>query len=130
MYSIEAIRALQRKAERESRERGEEPQRFFSRDADVAGIPFLGERCPRGWKRVDPRKAGLPVSFLHDDVVRGYPAYFVDSSGFGTPDEPAMTFDRFEKMVDRTGRYGYAVVQAGQFQVYVGVFERREGREE
>lgn len=48
---------------------------------------------------------------------------FVDSSGFGAEDEPALTIKQFYEQV-KAG-LGYAVIEAGQFQVYVGVFEKK-----
>lgn len=46
----------------------------------------------------------------------------VDNSGFGQDDEPALTIEQFYKEI-LAGR-GYGVIDAGQFQVQVGVFER------
>ena len=64
-------------------------------------IPFLGDYVPKGWTRTEE-------------------TYFVDSSGFGAPGELALTFARFlDKVIP--GR-GYAVVEAGQFQVYVAEY--------
>lgn len=48
---------------------------------------------------------------------------FVDSSGFGQPGEAALTIEQFYGRI-KAG-YGYGVVDAGQFQVYVGVFEKK-----
>ena len=71
-----------------------DPPREFS-------IPFIGEYVPRGWTRTAS-------------------TYFVDSSGFGGPGELALTFGQFlDKVIP--GR-GYAVVEAGQFQVYVAEY--------
>lgn len=65
------------------------------------GFPFLGEYVPKGWTRTEN-------------------TYFVDSSGWGSSSEPALSLQRFlEKVVP--GR-GYAVVEAGQFQVYVAEY--------
>ena len=65
-------------------------------------FPFIGSYVPKGWKMVG--------------------SYFVDSSGFGNPDEPALTAEQLiEKL--QVGR-GYAIIEQGQFQVYVGEFER------
>lgn len=49
---------------------------------------------------------------------------FVDSSGWGAEGEPALTIKQFLSRV-KAG-LGYAICQAGQFQVYVNVFERGE----
>lgn len=48
--------------------------------------------------------------------------YFVDSSGFGRDDEPALTPDQFLKKVKK-GRY-YAITGQGLFQVFIGEYEK------
>lgn len=68
------------------------------------GIPFIGGYVPRGYKRVGE-------------------AVMVDSSGFGQEGEPALTIPQFiEQLVPG---FAYAVVEAGQFQVYVQRYERK-----
>jgi len=59
--------------------------------------------CPKAWELID--------------------TLFVDSSGFGGPGEPALTIEEFHSKI-KAG-FGYAIVEAGQFQVYVGVFRRK-----
>lgn len=49
---------------------------------------------------------------------------FVDSSGWGAEGEPALTIKQFLSRV-KAG-LGYSICQAGQFQVYINVFERGE----
>ncbi len=63
--------------------------------------------------------------------IKGYTLIeelFVDSSGFGADDEPALTQSRFEvKMLELLEAHGslYATItNAGQFQVYVGLFKK------
>jgi len=46
--------------------------------------------------------------------------FFVDSSGFGTDGEPALTFKAFLGQV-KAGFY-YGITRVGQFQVYIGEF--------
>jgi hypothetical protein len=52
--------------------------------------------------------------------------FFVDSSGLGSPDEPALLAGSFlkelEKLVKTYGMVYTNIIDAGQFQVYVGVF--------
>jgi len=64
-----------------------------------------GKPTPEGWKEV-----GKPL--------------FVDSSGCGRPGEPALTQDQFKASLE-VGK-AYAVVDVGQFQLQVGVFERSQ----
>lgn len=56
--------------------------------------------------------------------------YFVDSSGFGGPHEPALTFgafcDRGEALVAEHGGAWFCIVSAGQFQVYINAYTRSE----
>ncbi len=114
MMSIEAIRSESERAARKAARAHREPYVVFD-EADLerlgtAGkkLPFIGTYVPKGWKRVDE--------------------LFVDSSGFGSPGEPALTQDAFKarvraQLAEET-TYGYAVTEAGQFQCYVGVFVR------
>lgn len=74
-------------------------------------IPNLGDYEPTTWWDLEER-------------------LFVDSSGFGLPGEPALTFDQFvrqaQEIVEERGPRGFAIVETGQFQPYVGVFKRAE----
>jgi hypothetical protein len=65
-------------------------------------FPFLGSYVPKGWKLTE--------------------TYFVDSSGFGETGEAALTIHQFLGKI-KSGA-GYAVTEAGQFQVYIGEFEK------
>jgi hypothetical protein len=71
-------------------------------------FPFIGTYEPEGWRKVEE--------------------LFCDSSGFGAEWEPALTIGQLiEKMKgwEREGKsYGYAVTEAGQFQIRLGVFEQ------
>ena len=53
---------------------------------------------------------------------------FCDSSGFGSPDEPAMTpsqlIDELKRITNERGTVYTAITGQGQFQVYVGVFQK------
>lgn len=48
--------------------------------------------------------------------------YFVDNSGMGDRNEPAMIFSDFLDNVK--GGYYYGIQEAGQFQVYIGEYEK------
>jgi hypothetical protein len=75
-------------------------------------FPNLGDYRPKGWKLVD--------------------TLFVDSSGFGADDEPAMSVRQLKAKLNELQRsdetYGYGIVEAGPFQLHLGVFERRKYR--
>ena len=65
------------------------------------------------------------IPFVGDEPIDGYheiDSLFVDSSGFGQRGEMALTIDQFIEKIKAGLAYG--VTDAGQFQVYVGVFER------
>lgn len=49
-------------------------------------------------------------------------SYFVDNSGFGADDEPALTFDKFLDKV-KAGFY-YGIREVGQFQVYISEYKK------
>jgi len=72
----------------------------------IRHIPFIGYRTPRGYKKLR--------------------TYFVDSSGFGSVGEPALTFGQFCDRVRAAGPgYGYAIIESGQFQIVIGQFSTR-----
>lgn len=68
---------------------------------DGLSFPFLGDHRPKGYERVD--------------------TYFVDGTGFGPPEEPAITFVELVREKLKCG-YGYAIIGRGRFQVVVGEF--------
>ena len=104
MMSLQQIRSYSDSAARKSRRAGILPKILNAGD-DVRGIPMIGNRTPRGWKCVAQ--------------------YFVDASGFGQKGEPALTTDEFRAVVAENPGFGWAITEAGQFQVYVGQFEKR-----
>jgi len=114
MMSLSTIRELSRQAASTAAKQHKVPyvvEREDIEDFKLNGrisfrIPNLGDYIPRGWKRTERE----PL--------------FVDSSGFGAPGEPALTQEQFINAL-KPG-YGYAVIQAGQFQVYVGEFEKMQ----
>ena len=103
MMGLSTIIAMNKQAARKSR--GIEP--FIAAvDGDInvfSLVPHLGYRRPRSWKLVH--------------------TYFVDASGFGQAGEPALTAEQFQAKV-KAG-FGYAIIEQGQFQVYVGEFQKR-----
>ena len=65
-------------------------------------FPFIGTHKPEGFEQTNE--------------------YFVDSSGFGTEGEPALTIREFATKV-REG-YAYAITEVGQFQLYITEYRR------
>jgi hypothetical protein len=116
MMSLQAIQAESRKAARKAVKEHKLPFVFEQEDIDrirATGdvydvqIPFLGDYVPKGWRRTERKEL------------------FVDASGFGLPNEPAMTQDMFIEAL--TAGKGYAITEAGQFQVYVAEYEMKKG---
>lgn len=114
MMSPETIREVQREAAERAAAENLTPFVFWPEDEpDTGMVPFIGDFVPRGWR-----------------LVR---TYFVDATGWGREDEPAMTIPAWQAEVRRvSAEYaekpgitpGWAIVEAGQFQVVVGLFER------
>lgn len=143
MMSAETIRTMSRQAARRSAREGVVPLLVDQRDleADVTlrrslrGIPFIGDRTPRGWRRLHAATllagAGCDhalVPWFSDNPKLRKSYIQCDSSGFGAPGEPALTQAEFFAAVRHIGpRRGYAIVEAGQFQIVIGVFEPIEG---
>ena len=103
MRAIEEIMAESDKHYREAKKAKAKP--FVAKrdgDEDVFKCPNLGVYLPKGWE------------FVQD--------LWVDHSGFGSESEPALTIKRFLTKV-RKG-YGYAIREAGQFQVHINEFKR------
>ena len=75
----------------------------------IRQIPFLGDYIPAGWKQCP-----------------GFPDLFVDKSGCGSDNEPALSLPRFIEIITEcadSGRvYGFAIYEEGEFQVYVRVY--------
>ena len=75
-------------------------------------MPNFGDYRPKKWELVE--------------------TYFVDSSGFGSEGEPAWTIKRFlehvSQQAEKGGGFGYALIEVGEFQVYIGEFTMRKGR--
>ena len=70
-------------------------------------MPNLGDYVPENWELVE--------------------THFVDSSGFGAENELALTLGQFTTLVrteiaNKDEIFGWALMSAGQFQVYIGQF--------
>lgn len=107
MMSVAQIRELSAKAARKAARLNKRPFIFEEEDRatmrdHLKAIPNLGDYRPKGWELVE--------------------TLFVDSSGWGSENEPALTIDQFISRM-RSG-LGYAVIEEGQFQVVIGEFQR------
>ena len=72
-------------------------------------IPHLGDYLPQGWRYTDRE----PL--------------FIDISGYGKEDEPAMTTRAFLEAL--TPGKGYGCVECGQFQAHIREYERDDSSE-
>jgi hypothetical protein len=92
---------------------------------DIHGLPFLGTYCPPGWRPAlwEEDKVKKPGRWVyatsHEEVL-----VEADSSGFGSRNEPALTFPELGDYVMEHRDLGWAIVESGQFQVVVGGFVR------
>ena len=101
MHDLATIIAMNKKAGRHAKTTGLQPLvAKYDTDEAIFGCPDLGNYIPKGWKKVNE--------------------YFVDNSGFGQEGESALTAGQFQDNI-KEGR-GYAIVETGQFQVYIGEF--------
>lgn len=116
MMSLGQIRAASREAAVKAAAERLEP--FILEDTDLEDIrlrienggrsgpmfpfPMIGDHTPAGWERVDQ--------------------LFVDTSGWGSPGEAALTPAQLLERL-QVGK-GYALIEIGQFQAYLGVFQR------
>lgn len=89
---------------------------------DSIKIRWLGKVVPDGWENAYEKIENRLVSSdcePSEELVE----YFVDSSGFGSDNEPAMTYGNFIKQIKKGRAYG--ISDRGQFQVYVREFVRK-----
>ena len=116
MMSLTAIKEQNREAAAIAAAEGMTPF-VYAEKSEVREIfplpfPFLGDHRPEGWELAEE--------------------HFADSSGFGSRSEPALTAEQLlalieEKIEDaHLGGYqvGWAIIEAGQFQLYVGEFHK------
>lgn len=106
MMDLQTIKRMNNEKAKESKRDNVEPFVIESQEQlnSFEGFPFphIGDYRPKGWKLIEK--------------------YFVDSSGFGRNNEMALSVSQFIKKL-KVG-YGYAIIEAGQFQVYVAEFRR------
>jgi hypothetical protein len=111
MWSLEMIEHLNQQAAKKARRQHNEPTVPTQEEIEsYPPFPFpqLGPYVSPGWERVEG------------------PEWFVDSSGFGGDDEPALSVRQFKDVLRRyvtdNPDHGFAIVEAGQFQLYVNAF--------
>jgi hypothetical protein len=105
MMSLAAIKDLSEQAGKRAKREKKQPYIATKGYNGDARIPNFGDYRPKGWTMVNE--------------------HFVDKSGWGGEHEPALTIEKFLSMM-KPG-YGYAMIEEGQFQCYVGEFEKIQG---
>lgn len=111
MMSPETIDQMTRDAGREACEQQQKPYLIWPQDLTAwregrgfpMPFPMIGDHEPEGW---EPEGDAL----------------FIDTSGMGSPGEPAMTLPQLLNEL-KEGR-GYAFTQQGQFQAYLQCFKQ------
>lgn len=131
MMSTELIRDISNVAAYRAAEEGRTPLVPWRSqiESDIRHAPFLGEYVPEGWREAEwgdlpakPRSGAIPWG-------NGERALFmVDSSGFGSYNEPALTFPELAAyltgLIDAGNDIGIGIVESGQFQIVMGIFLR------
>lgn len=92
----------------------------------LRSIPFLGDRTPKGYKFID-------LTTIADEFDYRYSHFFVDMTGWGRENEPALTQDQFvlavQKLVRRIGTIGLSIMEIGQFQGHIRVTKQLNHKE-
>jgi hypothetical protein len=115
MMSMAAIQDLSRKVAAEAAANDRVPFVVEQEDIDTWVDVWNGEdKLPR-----------LPFPALGDYIPEGWvlvDEMLVDKTGWGQSGEPALTVG--EMLVRLEAGFGYGLREEGQFQIYVGKFER------
>jgi hypothetical protein len=132
MMSASQIIEQSNEAARDAAMMGKVPAVVWDLDTigeDLRAIPFLGDYIPYGWRAVESDEFNaMPGSEPYQRD--GSPLFFVDASGMGGDGEAAMGFGEFcdaarnliiEAEAEET-MIGFGIVEAGQFQVYIGAY--------
>ena len=113
MFSSSTIRSMQQEAAERAADEGRIPFVYWPGDKiEPRHFPFpnLGDYVPDGWEMTDH--------------------FMADSSGFGSPGEPADTPEQLVARIERVlaenpnDTIGWAIIEVGQFQVVIGQFRK------
>ena len=139
MMDIETIKQLNKEAGKNAQENKIMPLVFNSVDMDklkhndiepIRSMPDVGDSVPSGWKRFNLGKIKDQFRYsykIYKDDAKGFGAFFVDQ-GFGSENEPAMTIPQFihslSEIWNKNKKLGFGIVETGQFQVKIGIFQK------
>lgn len=112
MMDLAYMKAMNREAAERAAVENLSPYVYFDVDDldnfDGFPFPYIGDLEPAGWVEIE--------------------RHFVDSSGFGQEDEAALSTSQFLDLVrERIASgpvTGWAIVESGQFQVYVAEYQK------
>ena len=96
----------------------------------LRSVPNIGSCRPVDWELVDLEDLRVPDTMRAGrlfGLAAKAPFLMVDSSGWGSTNEPSLTFGEFAALVAANPLLGWAIVEVGQFQVVVGAFRRKDG---
>lgn len=133
---IDTIVALNKQAGNKAKRHGIKPTTYTDNDIlkianneikCLRDIVNLGDYIPKGWRRFNVNKWveewDLPCSYKF--LKNG--GLFVDSSGLGSSNEPALTVNELlnvmSQLLINRPNLGFGIVSEGQFQLTIGVFE-------
>ncbi len=107
MMSLSLIKKMNEEACKKAEKKNVKP--YVVKEGDMKKFPpfpfpNFGDYRPKEWDLVEE--------------------HFVDSSGVGRDDERALSINQFLNKL-KVG-HGYALIEQGQFQVFVGEFVRKE----
>lgn len=130
MFSPSVFKAKQQESAQKASQENKEPYVLWNEDEidEFPPFPFpdLGdyfpEDCPEDWEYV-----------RDDDGEKKL--FLVDSSGFGSRTEPALTVEQFKSELQEVVEeykddvIGFGIYEQGQFQLHVAVYRKVEGDE-
>ena len=136
MMDIETIVAMNKEQGRKAKRNGRAPTQFEEEDiiqaeegilAPLKKITNLGNYIPKGWKRFNTNELKDQLGLPYDWKFLDNGGLFVDSSGFGADNEPALSvrqcLETISKLLRIRDDLGFAICSEGQFQLTIGVYE-------
>lgn len=104
MYDLKTLERMENEATKKAKKYCLEPLTAkCDGDEGILKCPDLGNYEPEGWEYIQN--------------------HFVDNSGFGGTDEPALTIEQFSAKVKKG--LGYSICGCGQFQVNISEWKRK-----
>lgn len=129
MMSLNTMLSMRENAARKARRNRVRPAYWLrSKCALSKAVPFIGDYRPEDFELIEREALKVPEGVLPWKVRQGLaqaPYIEVDTSGWGSPEELALTQGEFLKVAEANPDIGWALVEVGQFQGVVGAFRLR-----